>query len=90
MRWLQSKITHLSIERVRHGECGRYPAVSIDDVRGQALDDVAVISNEHVNSSTVVKWLCMRNGTESVMISCRFRYLLSPPSNLYMIASVCR
>jgi len=39
MRSLQSKITHLSIERVRHGECGRYPAVSIDDVRGQALDD---------------------------------------------------
>lgn len=46
---------------------------------------VAVISSEHVNSSTVVKWLCMRKSTESVMISCRFRYLLSPPSSLYMI-----
>lgn len=51
---------------------------------------VAVISNEHVNSSTVVKWLCIRNSTESVMISCRFKYLLSPPSSLYMIVSVCR
>lgn len=38
-RSLQSEITHLSIERVRHGERGCYPAVSIDDVRGQALDD---------------------------------------------------
>lgn len=49
---------------------------------------VAVISNEHVKSSTVVKWLCRRNSTESVMMSCRFRYLLSPPSSLYMIAPV--
>lgn len=32
-------IRYLSTERVRHGERGRYPAVSIDDVRGQALDD---------------------------------------------------
>lgn len=32
-------ITYLPIERVRHGERRRYPAVSIDDVRGQALDD---------------------------------------------------
>lgn len=51
---------------------------------------VAVITNEHVNSSTAVKWLCIRNSTESVMTSCRFRYLLSPPSNLYMIARTCR
>lgn len=50
---------------------------------------VAVTSNEHVNSSTVVKWLCKRNSTESVTISCRFRYLLNPPSSLYMIASGC-
>lgn len=51
---------------------------------------VAVITNEHVNSSTAVKWLCIRNSTESVTTSCRFRYLLSPPSNLYMIARTCR
>lgn len=36
---MQSKITHLSIERVRHGEGGSYPAVSVDGVRRQALDD---------------------------------------------------
>lgn len=32
-------ITHLSIEGVGHGERGRDPAIGVDGVRGQALND---------------------------------------------------
>lgn len=46
---------------------------------------VAVITIEHVKSSTVVKWLCNRNTIESVVISCHFKYCPRPPSSLYMI-----
>jgi len=35
----QKSQTHLSVEGVRHRERGHYPAVSVDNVRGQALDD---------------------------------------------------
>jgi hypothetical protein len=32
-------IDYLSLERIRHGESRRYPAESVDDVSGQAIDD---------------------------------------------------
>ena len=51
---------------------------------------VAVISSEHVKSSTVVKRLCNRNTIESVVISCHFKYCPRFPSNLYMIPSFYR
>lgn len=39
MEKYQKNSTHLSIERIRHGEGGRDPAISVDDMRRQPTDD---------------------------------------------------